>query len=91
MEALVLDIDNLLIPVEISCNEMHKYISTGYSETIIIKYLYLKGILNFNCIWLIHAFMLHIFTHAQLLICTYVHMHKQMRAHTTIPTCSHVK
>ena len=64
VEALVLGIDNLLIPVEISCNEIHKYISTGYSETIIIKYPYLKGILDFNCIWLIHAFMLHIFMRA---------------------------
>ena len=81
MEALVIGIDNSLIPVEISYNEMHKYISTGYSKTIIINCPYLKGILDFNCIWLIHAFMLHIHTHAQLLTCTYVH--------TYIDTCTH--
>ena len=61
MEPLVLGIDNSLIPIEKSCNEMHKYISTGYSETIIINYPYLNGILDFNCIWLIHAFMLHMY------------------------------
>ena len=86
MEALVLGIDNSLIPVEISCNEMQKYISTSYSETIIINCPYLKGILDFNCIWLIHAFMLHIHTHAQLFTCTYVHTYIQIPAHTTTYT-----
>ena len=84
MEVLVLGIGNSLIPVKISCNEMHKYISTGYSETIIIKYPYLKGILDFNCIWLIHAFHL---------CYTYVRMHNCSHAHAYTRTyrCAHTQ
>ena len=82
VKALVLGNDNSLIPVEISCNEMHKYISTGYSETIIIKYPYLKGILDFNRIRLIHAFMLHIRTYA----CTIAHMQIRTHAHIDVRT-----
>ena len=49
MEALLLGIDNSLIPVEISCNEIHKYWlqSIFYNQHTTCPHL--KGIQDLTC------------------------------------------